>query len=139
MKPWKEKTIDFKHTSHLQKDFAGAVGMYDSKRKVIHVDKALPITNNGTYRSVLEHERVHARLDHAGLGLPLPAEERLACLLGLAATPSINLTITEDVLKRIVFGNLRWSKKADRRQIVKDAAHWAGIQFRPKLYALADN
>lgn len=138
MKPWQEKSIDFKHTANIRQEFGLNVGLYDPNKKTIYVDCNLPKTCEGTYRSILEHERFHAKLDLAGIKLKLGAEERLCFMLALAVTPEKNLTHTERMLKAIVYNPWRWTRKKDRTRIIEKACSWAGLDFTPNLKALAE-
>ena len=137
MKPWQVKHLSFRRIAKLEKSFLDVVGLYSPQKKTVYVDSDLPTHCSGTRRSILEHENVHARLDHVGIKLRTQWEERFCALLGLAITPKEFQTLTEYELKRTVYHGLRWSNKKDRTRIIIVACAWAGIDHHKQFDKLA--
>lgn len=139
MKRWQEKHLNFQHIAKIQPEFKDAVGLYDSKTETVYVDTALPIYCAGTVRSILEHERVHARIDLAGLTMSKLKEERLCSLLSMAVTPDQYLTHIEAALKFCLYSTYSWSRKKDRPMIIEAACNLADVDYIPAMRSLAED
>ena len=109
------------------------MGMYDPATRTIYIDRDLPVECNGTRRSALEHEKVHARLHAAELTIVNKAEENLACLVSVCSTPIDYQTKEEAAFKAVLCGKKSWARKKDRAYILKRCCALAGVHPAPKL------
>lgn len=116
----KAATINFDRAG---KDFRNRVGLYDPKQDKVYVHSKLPRHNQGTQRSVLEHELAHRRISKAGIKLPQRSEERLATLLGALATPEEYQSHEEVALKNVFSKGLKWRNVKDRWLLVEKAGY----------------
>jgi hypothetical protein len=103
------------------------VGLYNSGTKTIYLSEDLPRFSQGTMRSVLEHETVHAKLDAVGIQMPQQLEEALATLISVMACPSKYQSTEEAALKSMMSLGRRWERKADRAWLIRRACRLAGI------------
>ncbi len=125
--PWRVKIIDFDKVGKIAPEFADADGIFNPETLTIYLNSKLPLSCNGTRRSVKEHEIVHARLHIAGVQVGANAEENLATLVSVCSTPRDYQSTEEAAFKRILIGSKSWARKADRPWIVRRCCRVAGL------------
>lgn len=133
MPSWKVKVTNFDTAQRLDPSFKGCVGLYKLDSRTIYIDESLPRFSQGTMRSVLEHEIVHAKMHRAGLEVDRDTEEALATLVSVMACPDKYQSNEERALKIMMGRGLKWSRKADRGKLIRRACRYVGLVPVPKL------
>lgn len=135
-KGYKIKEAYFAERAKADDDFEGAVGLIKTDKKVIYIEKSLPVTSNGSKRLTLNHELAHARLSKVNLEKIIGHEknEKFVELEAIVRTPNRYLTEAEAVLRHFLLGHGTLSIKSDFDKIVYNILFVMDLKYNKALF-----
>lgn len=114
----KIKRVKLEALAKIQPQYANAYGAYQEETDTIYLDIDLPRRPVPSSRAVLQHERAHALICRAKLGLKSADEERFCELFALATTPAPALSAAELIARDLLWPGLSWSHFSHRNSLL---------------------